>query len=46
MRSEFPVRSESLPSLLDGMKLANLTESISFGLTTGASYSMLIQVAA
>jgi hypothetical protein len=43
--SEFPVRSGSLPSLLDGMKQANLTESTSFGLVTGASYSVSTPVA-
>lgn len=45
MKSDFPVRSESLPSLLDGMKTTNLTESVSFGLVTGASYSMLVHLA-
>jgi hypothetical protein len=43
--SEFPVRSGSLPSLLDGMKQANLTGSTSFGLATGASYSVSAPVA-
>jgi hypothetical protein len=43
--SEFPVRNGSLPSLLDGMKQANLTESTSFGLATGASYSVSASVA-
>jgi hypothetical protein len=38
--SEFPVKSGSLPSLLDGMKQANITGSTSFGLATGASYSV------
>jgi hypothetical protein len=43
--SEFPVKSGSLPSLLDGMKQANITGSTSFGLATGASYSMSAPVA-
>jgi len=46
VRSDFPVRSESLPSLLDAMKQANLTESVSFGLATGASYSKLFHLVA
>jgi hypothetical protein len=43
--SEFPVKNGSLPSLLDAMKQANLTESTSFGLATGASYSVSAPVA-
>ena len=39
VQSEFPVRSESLPSLLDGMKQENLTSSASFSLAVGAAYS-------
>ena len=39
VQSEFPVRSGSLPSLLDTMKQENLTSSVSFSLAVGAAYS-------
>jgi hypothetical protein len=39
VQSEFPVRNESLPSLLDAMKEGNLTSSVSFSLAVGAAYS-------
>ena len=39
IHSEFPVRSGSVPSLLDGMKEENLTSTASFGLSVGAAYS-------
>jgi hypothetical protein len=39
VQSEFPVRDESLPSLLDKMKEGNLTSSVSFSLAVGAAYS-------
>jgi hypothetical protein len=39
VQSEFPVRSGSLPSLLDTMMEENLTSSVSFSLAVGAAYS-------
>lgn len=39
VHSEFPVRSGSVPSLLDRMKEENLTSTASFGLSVGAAYS-------
>jgi hypothetical protein len=39
VQSEFPIRNESLPSLLDTMREGNLTSSVSFSLAVGAAYS-------
>jgi hypothetical protein len=39
VHSEFPIRDESLPSLLDKMKEGNLMSSVSFSLAVGAAYS-------
>jgi hypothetical protein len=36
--SDFPTRSEEIPSLLDTMRSQNLTPSASFGYAAGASY--------